>query len=191
MNIYLLIVLLICNVYCFAQNNNLNDSTYILKVEKNLLALNIFTPGASYERGISKVMTLVLDVSIKPSAIFNTNNTGKVNAQFAGSVNTTLQYRYYYNFDERKELGRNWTKNSANYLSFQVINSQPIFYTPRNGNENYKSNYRLSANWGLQRSYNNFYINTEVGAMYMFNANTNFSTIYRVDFKLGYFIFRK
>lgn len=152
----------------------------IPKVEKQLISLDLLFPGVGMEQRFLNTSTVKIYSRFKPSIGFSDNMAITWSQQFG------VQFRYYYNLKDRMKLGRNVSKNSLNYLGIR-----PAY------NFNYKdpdySTITLSPMWGMQRSYNKWYLNAELGAEYYIKrANSTSQAIYPlVNLTLGYIIFNK
>ena len=149
-NICLLYLLLI------SLSNYAQDS---IKVSSNIFKLNILRTGLAYEKSVSKLSTINLDVNLTP--FFIRTNSG-FNAVFIPYVNG--QYRHYYSLEKRLKKGKNISRNSANFLAIGTS-----YYFKSLGEKIYASfndGFSTSAVWGLQRTYKsgiNININTGIG----------------------------
>lgn len=100
-----------------------------------------------------------------------------------------LRYKNIYNKKRRNDKGLNTRDNSGNYWGARFLYRSIDLYAnfPRIDNMDFS----FGPVWGLQRSYNNFYFQFEVGPMYYFDTKGN-SGIFplMLDVNLGYNITR-
>lgn len=175
------IAVVISNGYAFCQNDdNQFDAKPINKVEKQQISLDLIFPGAGIEQRVFKTSTLKIHSRLKPSIGFSDNYAISLSQQFG------IQFRHYYNLKERLKLGRNVSKNSLNYVGIRPAYNYN-FKTPS------YSTITLSPMWGIQRSYNDWYLNAELGVeYYLKRTNTSSQTIYPLaNITLGYIILKR
>ncbi len=139
------------------------------KHTQNLLTATIFSPGISYEMAAGNAFTVKLRASVFPG--FSYSQTillnGRSHFSFAPTPLLTAEGRYYYNFQQRLDKGKNINRNSANYLAVSSKYGYSIetFY-PDNGDAITTATpvYDAGIVWGLQRNYKNrFSLDLNVG----------------------------
>jgi hypothetical protein len=134
---------------------------------ENVLKLNFLSPGVSYEAAINKNQTLYseayLAFAIRQSNYVGSNNSAEIEIVLIPALN--LEYRYYYNYENRKENDKRTEKNSMNYIAPAIkhIFSNKKWFT--------NSNTSFGFLWGMQRNYSgHFSLNFSLGLGYAFSG---------------------
>ncbi len=147
----------------------------------NLLKLNLLTPGAEFEYGVSQNRTIVLTTSFRYMSI----KEGLKPTESFTFVLPYLSYRNYYNIEKRQSAGKRADNFNANYIAIQC------FYKPQLGK--YDQRLGWGASWGIQRNYGRlFHLGLELGAGYGpngFYLNAKNELFPHADIQLG-FMFR-
>ena len=130
------------------------------KYTQSLLTATILSPGISYEMAAGNAFTVKLSASVFPG--FSYSKTillnGRSHFSFSPTPLLNAEGRYYYNFQQRLNKGKNIKRNSANYLAVSSTYGYSIetFY-PDNGNavRTVTPVYDAGFVWGLQRNFKN------------------------------------
>jgi len=159
-NLSLYIILMIIAKSGFAQQEISQSSV------TNILKLNFFLPGSSYEQKIGKFQTLhfsmYIDLLMEESS---ENNYDFTNFNLTPSLNA--EFRNYYNVNKREGKGLRTALNSANYIAPLYIGRYPnsIYYP------DLKWVNQVGAVWGMQRnSPKGFSLDLNLGLVYTFDA---------------------
>ena len=117
-----------------------------LAVEKNQFKIDFLAPGFTYEHGLSTSNTLMSEVGLAASYEYS----DYFGSTFIVSPFISEEFRHYYNFERRLRKGKNISRNSANYLGFNVTHYfEPITHQQ----QNFVSSTNLNALYGFQRTY--------------------------------------
>ncbi len=170
---FLIFLGLIAGLNMFGQKNTSNQ-----------FSLNLITPSVEYEVAISDHSTIDLDLGI--GCAYH-NSLGE--SEFGIFPDFNLQYRYFYNFQKRRDDSKKTSENSANYIAAigSISGGDPII-----GDLKYVSDYGVffGPAWGLQRVYySKLKLNLNLGAGYGFNEQgaSYFAPIlaFQLGWKLG------
>lgn len=149
---------------CFGQDTMVKTSRPEVK-SLNKISLNFLGVALEREQKISRTSTLSLGINYQftflrsyyviydyyPSEIYMIASNGRVthDSKLKAVPGASINYRYYYNLNERAAKGKNTNNNSASYLSMDVAS---IF--PRLSDKSNQYDYQLSItpNWGIQRN---------------------------------------
>ena len=152
-------------------------------VENHQLTLNVLLPGIIYEQGLSQNSTLVAEATIG----FAYRESDFLESGLGIYPIGKLQYRYYYNFDRRLEMGKNISGNTGNYIAPTVAiqGGKAVI-----GDLDYVSDYfgGIGAVYGLQRTgQKGLQFRFEVGPGYFFDQfESNFGIF--LALKLGWVV---
>lgn len=150
-------------------------------ITNRIVTVNLLLPGFNYEKRLLNTSSLKVYTECLPMSQFSSSS----GLTLSLVQNFGIQFRYYYNLKDRMALGRNTTKNSLNYFGLSPVLSLP-----------YKSgqspSFSAQAVWGLQRSYNRWLLNFELGIATFFKNNNSNETVYPVfNFSFGYILFNR
>jgi len=157
---HFLIYIFICTSSpIFAQQDQFSPST------TNVLKLNFFLPGISYEQKLSELTTLHLDAYVDGLII-----TAPYSADDQSHVYPTPSFkaeaRTYYNLLKRNFNGKQTARNSANYLAPLYVGR----YSLVDEYEERKWVNQLGVVWGIQRNVpGRFSIDVNTGLVYTVN----------------------
>lgn len=148
-------------------------------------SLNAFTPSAEYEISIAENSTIDLDLGLGFSYLHSFGES-----HYGIYPGFESQYRYYYNFQKRRDDDHKTSENSANYIAgiFSITGGNPIF-----GDLKYNSEYGLVVGpvWGMQRVYNSgFKINFNLGLGYGYAQEGNSYLVPILSAQLGWVLDR-
>jgi len=87
------------------------------KVANQQFKINAFLPGIGYEFSVGNNATLNFAISTS----FGVRGCSNCNTEFGVYPVFSGQYNYYYNFERRKEKGKNISGNSGNYIAAKAI----------------------------------------------------------------------
>lgn len=137
-------------------------------VSNNLVKLNFFVPGISYEKALAKTTTLY----VSPYFDFLVANEGEgyggINFYKAPSLDVDL--RNYYNIKRRAEKGRYTDHNNANYLSLKYV----LRYTVVDPNSGHEFLHQAVLSWGWQHNYPmGIGFDLKLGFRYSFDLESN------------------
>jgi len=149
-----------------AQNDNITT---------DVTKLTFFNPGFSYEKSISQKSTL------HGHLFFNTAIEYSYSSSFGGDFKASfdpallLQYRFYYNYNQRQQKEKRTEMNSMNYISptFQTSLSKARISTDHLWEEKSRPINVAGVVWGMQRNYaKRFSLDLNLGLGYMFTTAT-------------------
>lgn len=131
----------------------------------NLLKLNFFLPGASYEHRLTPYQTLHSSAFLSFN-FQNTSNNGEEQTNILLVPSFSVNFRTYYNIEDRAEKGLNAERNSANYVA-------PIYfgrYALTDPNTDRRWINQVGFVWGIQRNApDGFSLDLNLGLSYIFN----------------------
>lgn len=164
---------------CFTANAQEQAST-----SKSLFSLNFLLPGVEYETALSNKTTL--DFRLGTGFAYATGMYRET--EFGVFLNFFTQYRYFYNFQNRLEKGKNINNNSGNFIALHggIFNGNPIIGTLESAQD---YSVEVGPVWGMQRVYKSgFKLNLHLGLGYLFNdlGDSAFSPL--IGFSLGWLI---
>jgi hypothetical protein len=165
---FLLLLFLFFSITIFAQDS--------ISVSKDLFKIDVLLPGFSYEHGITKKSTFLVQFGVG-SAAFNSD-------EIYISPIVLGEYRYYYNLEKRDKKGKNISRNSGNYLGGNIA----YHFVPfGHQNEDFTEYTTLAAFWGLQRTYKKgFYMNLQLGGYYAFDNDGDTAFGPWINYTLGF-----
>lgn len=170
-------------------------------VENLLFRASLLFPSFSVEKRIGFSQTIHASLQARLMVLSITkdyiafNNSGTVSTstdhtfKFFIDPAVTLQYRYYYNLGKRSNDGKNTLFNSANYLAplYSLSYSKmpmPGIYSSAPGllpnrysfrdmeiTANRRPLHFLGALWGITRTFDRFYIDANIGPVYLFSTS--------------------
>jgi hypothetical protein len=159
---------------------------------ENLLSFSVSELGPSFEASISENISAKLQLGIYASSqvlLFSSGMSTESKSYLFLHAGANGSFRYYYNFSRRSYLGKNTSRNSANYFAISNLflttpfanfgaececrDSQDIqSYTRKDYNKIAFKGLTSGIVWGMQRSFDkriNIDLNGGVG--YSFNEN--------------------
>ncbi|WP_299430045.1 hypothetical protein [uncultured Maribacter sp.] len=150
---------------CLLAFSFLSKAQSFKNVEDHQFAINIFTPGFIYEKGLSKNTTLATEFTIgfEAKGCTGCETLYGVYPAFVG------QYRYYYNMERRLRKNKNISGNTGNYVSGSIWlqSGNPILGDLQ---KNYNITGVIAPIYGFQRTYKKgFNFKIEGGVGYSFN----------------------
>ena len=163
---YFLICIFICTTCpIFAQQDQLSPTT------TNVLKLNFFLPGISYEQKLAELTTLHLDAYMDGLIITAPYSEDEQSHVYA-TPSFKAELRSYYNLLKRDFKGARTAMNSANYFAPLYVGR----YTLVSEYEERKWINQLGVVWGIQRN-----------APGRFSVDVNTGLIFTVTAKSYYF----
>jgi len=155
----------------------------INKIEKQMFMLDILFPGVSYEYRIKKTSSIRLNTRVKSTYVGIIGGSSEPSTFiFHWGYQFGVQFRHYYNMKDRLELGRNVRKNSLNYISLGAALGYGPTYT--------QPSVSIRPAWGIQRSYNNWYVDAALGAN-IFVSDRSIPIYPMINISFGYILFKK
>jgi hypothetical protein len=168
-------LLIFSHAFSQKKKTNSGDVTDVVKI-------TFINPGFSYEGRIGKLQT------IYGQAFMNVSSTKTSGSSYYGESYkfyfdpaVTLQYRYYYNYNQRSDRGRRTEMNSLNYIApvyegiFSRLPLDPNKYLPTTDRRLVS---RAGFVWGMQRNYQGRFsldLNLGLGAMF---AKSTYYTVF-------------
>jgi hypothetical protein len=154
---------------------------------QTILKISLINPGFSGEFKVGKFQTLYsqafMNTSFSARTITYNNNVVLTETKYYFDPAVTLQYRYYYNYNRRQDKGKKTSLNNMNYFGpdYEMFYSKlPISPDAWGYVAKARPVQRIGAVWGLNRNYNRFFIDLNLGLGYMFakseyycNCNTS------------------
>lgn len=134
-------------------------------VEDELFKIDFLTPGFQYEKALSDNSTLQIGVyQAFAGSFFDWDNLRYLNNWFSIAYldieflpKIELAYRYYYNLSKRKSRCKNFTNNSAQYVSPKLMAT----YSSQAWDNNNTAS--LGCVWGIQKNGEPITFNFEIG----------------------------
>lgn len=152
----------------FCQEKNTGEDV------KDIFKVTVLNPGISYEKRIGKFQTLYFQCFMNVSAS-KTSTFGGDTYDYYYDPAFTVQYRYYYNEQSRRDKGKRTSTNNLNYLApvYQVFFSQLPFNNSVEPDERRPVHF-IATVWGIQRNYNSahFALDLNVGPGVLFTSTT-------------------
>lgn len=148
---------------------------------KNMFTINVIMPGVQYEMAVTSKTSLSIGLSTGLAWVYSDIGGSEygIFPSFQGA------YRYYYNFEKRKQKGKRTDNNSGNYLA---LSSYLTSGDPLIGDIETSVDYNGAVGpvWGIQRTYKSkLNWNLELGVGYGFNdTNTYVAPI--INFSIGW-----
>lgn len=155
------------------------------KTTENQFSLNLLTPSAEYELSVAENSSVDFNLGLGFSYLHSLGES-----HYGIYPGFEAQYRYYYNFQNRKDDNKKTSKNSANYLAgiASITGGDPIF-----GDLKYNSDYGIVIGpaWGMQRVYDNrLKINFNLGLGYGYAEEGDSYLVPILSAQLGWIVGR-
>jgi len=161
LNLIVVAIMILCAKTGFAQINELQVKT------SNVLKLNFFLPGISYEQKLTKYSTLNFDAYMDALILSKNENTNG-NAHIYFTPSFKAEYRNYYNLNKREGKGLRTLLNSANYIAPVYIGR----YSPVADYAEHEWVSQTGAVWGMQRNTpKGFSFDLNLGLVHTFNQD--------------------
>jgi hypothetical protein len=148
-------ITLLSTVFLSAQASSVESSTFGLQI-------GVFGTWAYYETKISDPVALRLEVGAQAGALSIATPTGTNDIAVFVSPEITIEPRFYYNLDKRRERNKSIAKNSGNFLSLKASYRPDLLIASNDETVGVDSNISFIPTWGIRRS--NGIFNYEVGA---------------------------
>ena len=150
----------------------------------SVFRVNMINPGIEYEFPVFDQSTILFNGGLGYGASYPNLTTYANGWLYLIVPFVDVQFRNYYNLDERLEKGKNISCNSGNFFGLRMLTR----FKELGGNFNRTSNVDLAINpvWGLQRSYGNINLLFDVGIAYCFDGKGNDGVVPTIEFGLGY-----
>ncbi len=141
------------------------------KQVKEIFRINVINPGIEYEIPAGRSSTISFGTGIGYSVAYPHSSFGG-RPGIISSFNPFLdiQYKWFYNFDKRKDKGLKIDNNSGNFISGRVLTRAESLFGNSSGTENL--DFAVGPTWGIQRNYGkrlNFLF--DLGPIYYFDIN--------------------
>ena len=136
----------------------------------NVLKLNFFLPGISYEQKVGRYQTLNISGYLD-GLIINNYENGRRQSHLVALPTFSMEFRNYYNLNKRDAKGKSTALNSGNYIAplFLSRYSRSTLPDPALVNQ-------VGAVWGMQRNYpKGFSLDLNGGLAYTINGNHLFN----------------
>lgn len=154
-----------------AQYREIAEDSTTTDVEP-VLKLTVLSPGIGYEMPVGKYQTLYLHGYVGLNGGYSYSDALGSSSYFYLEPTLSAEYRYFYNFEKRKQQHRRVAKNSLNYLSpFLRTSIARRYWVNEAGYVEHKGRFvhSVGAVWGLQRNYKgHFSLDLNIGAGYIF-----------------------
>jgi hypothetical protein len=162
-----LIHLSICIILMIAANTVSAQQAESQNSVTNVLKLNFFLPGISYEQKIATHSTLYLSTYLDALVSYSSENSFDPGYFFLMPALNT-EFRNYFSLHKRERKGLRSAMNSANYIA-------PLYIGRYSKTDYYSESEwinRVGAVWGMQRNApKGFSLDLRLGLAYTFNAN--------------------
>jgi hypothetical protein len=154
------IKIFILTFFLFLTKTGLSQDT--AKVEKSLTSIQTSILGLhiNNEYGLSNTITLKTEFGLNASVFggFSYDKTGIILAP-----TLTLEPRFYYNLDKRKNKDKKYTDNNGNYLSISTTYTPDWFIISNYDNIQTVPQVTIIPSWGLKRNLSSKFM-YEIGA---------------------------
>jgi len=134
-------VLFFATTLTYAQKNN-NSSEDIFGIKIGLIG-----GWLNYEKSLSEKITLNTEIGYEGGFLKGTDN--KIDYIFTTTF--SIEPRYYYNFEKRKEKGKKTNNNSANYFSTEIFYVSDLLSSSNRNNLKIIKSFSLIPKYGLRR----------------------------------------
>jgi len=154
--------------YSFSQKNTSATSASVTRI-------TILNPGLSYEKSVSKLNTLLLRGFLSTTFSVGYSSTFGNYSNITFDPASTVEYRHYYNLNERVKNKKLVSNNNLNYIGSigMVIFSKNRMLSSHFIEENRRAINTLGVVWGIQRNYKKrFSLDFSAGAGYTFTKAT-------------------
>lgn len=138
----------------------------------NIAKINLFNPGASFEKKINSNQTLYLNAFYNLHLANKDRKNSAISSKLVFEPSLAVQYRFYYNIPVRKTKMNSF--NSYNYVcpTFETNYGKREEFSFDNSVTPKTTIYKIGALWGIQRNYkNHFSVDTNVGLSYITYKN--------------------
>lgn len=135
--------------------------------------VNFLNPGIVYEVPVSSSSIISMNAGIGYSGAYPKLTRSDLQSGFLYAITpfVNIQYRFFYNLNERAREGKLTDNNSGNFISLRFKVRGPSI------DDNFirKTSYdfAISPTWGIQRSYGNFNLLFSVGPQLYFDTEGN------------------
>ena len=137
----LLLLILLTTTITYAQKNN-NGSENIFGIKIGLIG-----GWLNYEKSLSEKITLNTEFGYEGGFLKGTDS--KIDYVFTSTF--SIEPRYYYNFEKRKEKGKKTNNNSANYFSTEILYVSDLLSSTNRNNLTINTSFGLIPKYGLRR----------------------------------------
>jgi hypothetical protein len=163
-----LVLLLAISTKSFSQYKGEPNTT-------DVTIVNFLSPGVSYEKTIGKFQTLFGRAYASGSLNVAYSDYFGDSFYFTVDPAATLQYRYYYNYTQRRDKGKRTDMNSLNYISptFETVFTKEALSDMHYTEEHRRPVSTVGLLWGMQRNYEKrFSLDLSLGLGYLFAKAT-------------------
>lgn len=145
---YLLLLALTVSIPAYCQDEEKTDRSS--EGLRNIVSLDILSPGISYEAKVSQWNTIVIGAHALTNATLTVSSYGtELNYLLVPAID--FEYRHYYNLEKRNTRNKKTWFNSANYYGAVTgVQMNPIA-----GDEwayDYEPGFYIGPMWGIQRN---------------------------------------
>ena len=176
----ILTTFLFLGIYAFSQEN--------ARVEKSVTGVQVGFFGAEFynEARLSENFSLRSQLELYPS-IWGGDMYSKTG--FALTPAISLTPKFYYNLQKRKDLGKNISNNSWNYVSLKVEYIPDWFVISNTKDIHVSETISIVPTWGLRRNFAknfNYEFKAGLGVGKILKKGYSTQVIPDLSFKLGY-----
>jgi len=170
-NLLFLCCLLVHSLMAQVVNQGADSAFYQIPaiVEDELFRIDLLAPGFQYEKALSDNSTLQIgvyqsfvgsffDINWNSIRYLEWNILQNIDVEWLPKIE--LAYRHYYNLCKLKSRGKNFTNNSAQYVSAKLMTT----YSPKDWDINNTAS--LGCVWGFQKNGEPLTFNFEIGIGY-------------------------
>ena len=142
---YSITIILLVSTCCLAQE----------PINRHLLKLNVFTPGLSYELGLTDYLSLNFDaqLSLYFHFAFNSSSYNNDESYILGFPSGLITLQYYFNRELREKRGRSLYKNSGMFISPAIYVQGPDIINTNKDYVDLRSAIGGGLMWGIQRTF--------------------------------------
>jgi hypothetical protein len=173
------IIFFLFGIFSIAQNNELETH----------LSFEVGAIGAwvSFEQPLNNKFLLHAEFGQEFGFYRNLSNS---NTQFIATNTLSLEPRYYYNREKRKELGKSIAINTGNYLALEIQHIPDWMTYSSDDNINISKATSVIPKIGMKRRITNFSTFELAGGIgYQWSADTRNSVAVGLDIKLNFVLF--
>ena len=175
------IIFLICSVTIFSLQGFSQET---IKNTSTVVRINFLNPGIEYETPVFNKSTVSMNLGVGYGGSYPNLTSGASGWLYLISPFFDLQYRNYYNLDERISKQKNTNYNSGNFWGVRMLTRGESLSSNFTRTSNY--DFAFGPTWGLQRSFGRINLLFDLGAVYYFDTKGNSGITPMLELNLGY-----
>ncbi|KFF23471.1 hypothetical protein [Chryseobacterium vrystaatense] len=176
---YFSIMLFTCALAFSQEKKEINKS--VTGIQAGFIGVDLYN-----ETRISEKISLRSQISFNPS-IWGGDLYSRTGFALAPSI--SIAPKYYYNFDNRVENGRNTKNNAGSFVSLKLEYTPDLFVISNVDNIHVNEMLALIPNWGMRRNFAenfNYELRLGLGLGKIIKGGYNVQVVPEISFKVGY-----